>query len=79
MMQRAIGLAGIVTLLSASVANAAWCGATVQDNAVIECGYVTVADCQKSVGKGGFCFVDPDIALKGEKPAAAKPPVQGNG
>jgi hypothetical protein len=78
-MQSAIGLAAIVTLLSASAAKADWCGAMIHDNAAVECGYATVADCQKSVGKGGFCFVDPDIALKGGKPAAARRPVQGNG
>ncbi len=78
-MQGAIGLAAIVTLLSASAVKADWCGAANHDNAAVECGYATVADCEKSVGKGGFCFVDPDIALKARKPAAAKRPPQGNG
>jgi hypothetical protein len=40
-----------------------WCGYTARDNAVIECGYTTASDCQGAVGKGGTCFVDPDIAL----------------
>lgn len=53
-----------VTLLSASAANAAWCGSASRDNAIIECGYATAADCAQSVGKGGVCFVDPDVALK---------------
>jgi hypothetical protein len=63
MMLRAITLAA-VTLLAASAANAAWCGSSGRDNAIIECGYATAADCAQSVGKGGVCFVDPDVALK---------------
>jgi hypothetical protein len=50
--------------LSASAAKAdEWCGYTTHDNALIECGYTTAADCANSVGKGGTCFVDPDVAL----------------
>jgi hypothetical protein len=40
-----------------------WCGYATHDNAVIECGYTTVAECETAVGKGGMCFVDPDTAL----------------
>jgi len=40
-----------------------WCGYAAHDNAVIECGYSTVADCQTAIGKGGMCFIDPDYAL----------------
>ena len=39
-----------------------WCGYTTQPNAAIECGYTTAADCTTAVGKGGMCFVDPDVA-----------------
>jgi hypothetical protein len=39
-----------------------WCGYTAHDNAIIECGYTTVAGCESVVGKGGMCFVDPDTA-----------------
>ncbi len=39
-----------------------WCGYTTQPDAVIECGYTTASDCTTAVGKGGMCFVDPDIA-----------------
>ena len=77
-MRASLALAALLTLLSANAAEAAWCGSATRDNAIIECGYATAADCQQSVGKGGFCFVDPDIAFKG-KPTAAKRPVQGNG
>jgi hypothetical protein len=40
-----------------------WCGYATRDNAVIECGYTTVAGCESAVGKGGMCFVDPDTAF----------------
>jgi hypothetical protein len=60
----AVTTVAAVTLLSASAADAAWCGSASRDNAIIECGYATAADCAQSVGKGGVCFVDPDVALK---------------
>jgi len=44
-----------------------WCGYAAHDNAVIECGYSTVADCQTTVGKGGMCFIDPDYALRSNR------------
>jgi hypothetical protein len=59
-----IVLAAALTALSASAAKAdEWCGYAGRDNAVIECGYTTSADCEDSVGKRGVCFVDPDLAL----------------
>jgi hypothetical protein len=67
--------------LSATGANAdEWCGYTTHDNAVIECGYTTAADCANSVGKGGMCFVDPDIALnftRAQQPISPKIPPKG--
>jgi hypothetical protein len=60
-----IVLAATLTALSASAAKAdEWCGYASRDNAVIECGYTTAADCEGSVGKRGVCFVDPDLALE---------------
>jgi hypothetical protein len=60
-----IVLAAALTALSASAAKAdEWCGYAGRDNAVIECGYTTSADCEDSVGKRGVCFVDPDLALE---------------
>src|ERR1700722_3272385 len=61
------GIAATLVVLSAgSAATGAraddWCGTTTGDNAVIQCGYTTVAQCENAVGKGGMCFVDPDIA-----------------
>jgi hypothetical protein len=63
-MRGGIVLAAALTVLSANGAKAdEWCGYTMHENAVIECGYTTAADCANSVGKGGMCFVDPDVAL----------------
>jgi hypothetical protein len=63
--------AAALTALSATGARAEeWCGYAQKDNAVIECGYTTAADCEGAVGKGGMCFVDPDVALN-EKHTAA--------
>ena len=60
-----IVLALALTALSASGAKAdEWCGYASRDNAVIECGYTTAADCEDSVGKRGVCFIDPDVALE---------------
>ena len=67
-----IVLAAALTVLSTTGAKAdQWCGYTTHENAMIECGYTTAADCANSVGKGGTCFVDPDVAfnLKREQPA----------
>jgi hypothetical protein len=69
-MRGILALAALVILVSASTADAGWCGSASRDNAIIECGYATVADCQQSVGKGGVCFVDPDVALKSRASSA---------
>jgi hypothetical protein len=63
-MKNGIILAAALTALSATAAQAdEWCGYATHDNAVVECGYTTAADCETAVGKGGMCFVDPDTAL----------------
>jgi hypothetical protein len=57
-------LAAALTACSATGAQAdQWCGSASHDNAVVECGYSTEAHCTSAVGKGGMCFVDPNIAL----------------
>jgi hypothetical protein len=61
------GIAATVIVLSAGGAASSahadeWCGYATGDNAVIQCGYTTVAGCENAVGKGGMCFVDPDTA-----------------
>ena len=61
-------LAAALTALSATGAKAdEWCGYAHHDDALIECGYATSASCESAVGKGGMCFVDPDIALNARK------------
>ncbi len=59
--------ATLVVISAGSAASSAhadeWCGYATGDNAVIQCGYTTVAQCESAVGKGGTCFVDPDTAL----------------
>ena len=53
-------------LLVASITTAQaqeWCGSTLHQDAVIQCGYATVAGCENAVGKGGMCFVDPYVVL----------------
>ena len=63
-------LAAALTALSASSAKTdEWCGYATHDNAVIECGYATAADCENYVGKRGVCFIDPDLALKTKRAA----------
>ncbi len=57
-------LAATLTALSATGARAdEWCGYAPHTDAMIECGYTTVAECESTIGKGATCFVDPDIAL----------------
>jgi hypothetical protein len=62
--------ATLIALAAAGAATSAhandWCGYAAHDDAMIECGYTTMASCQTAVdkdGKGGTCFVDPDTAL----------------
>jgi Protein of unknown function (DUF3551) len=64
-MRYAVALAAGLVALSATAAYADdWCGyATHDNNAVIECGYTTIAGCESAVGKGGMCFIDPDTAF----------------
>jgi hypothetical protein len=68
MMRRAIMVAAALVaplVLSATGAQAEeWCGYATHENAIIECGYTTVADCETAVGKGGMCFIDPELALE---------------
>jgi len=58
------------TGLSATCARAnQWCGSAMQKGAVVQCGYRSSADCETAVGKGGMCFVDPDVALDATRAA----------
>jgi hypothetical protein len=71
-MRRGIILAAALTVLGATSAQAEhWCGYTIHDNAMIECGYSTVAQCENATGKGGTCFVDPDYARNSRQASPA--------
>jgi hypothetical protein len=73
-------LAAALTALSGSAARAdEWCGYTTHEDAVIECGYTTAAQCESAVGKGGMCFVDPDVALNATRPRIVTPVKSGLG
>jgi hypothetical protein len=64
-MKKQIVLVAALMALSADAARAdEWCGYATKDNAMIECGYTTAEECENAVGKGGMCFVDPDVALE---------------
>jgi len=78
-MRSGMVLAVALTALSASGAQAdQWCGYTSRKDAMIECGYTTASDCETAVGKGGMCFVDPDLALD-TKRASPRPTVNSPG
>jgi hypothetical protein len=67
-------LAAALTAVSATGAKAdEWCGYAHHDDALIECGYATSASCESAVGKGGMCFVDPDVALNARKSKRVTP------
>jgi hypothetical protein len=81
-MRRGVILAAALTALSATGARAdEWCGYASHEDAVIECGYTTADQCESAVGKGGMCFVDPDLAFDTRRTAipliGAKIPARG--
>lgn len=73
-MQHTIIVAAALAALSATGAQAdEWCGYATGDHTVIECGYTTAAQCATAVGKGGMCFVDPDVALNAKRASFTVP------
>jgi hypothetical protein len=63
-MRSGVILAAALATMSATSAHAeGWCGYAAHANAMIECGYSTVAQCENAIGKGAMCFVDPDYAF----------------
>ncbi len=75
-MRNGIVVAAAALALSATCARAdQWCGYAAKDNAVIECGYSTANGCESAVGKGGMCFVDPDIAFNFHHAATLRPKI----
>ncbi len=56
--------------MSATAAHAEdWCGYAPENNAMIQCGYSTLAQCESGTGKGATCFIDPDYALNNKRTA----------
>lgn len=83
-MQKAILLAAALMSLMTPLALTAtaaradqWCGSGSQKDAVVQCGYSTVSQCEDAVGKGGRCFVDPDVARDFTPIKLAPPDPQG--
>ncbi len=71
-MRCGIIVAVALAVMSASGAQAQeWCGYAARENAVIECGYSTAAECENAIGKGGMCFVDPEYALNSKRATPA--------
>jgi hypothetical protein len=63
-------LATTFAALAATSARAdQWCGSASQKDAVVQCGYMSSSECETAVGKGGVCFVDPDVALRTKRAA----------
>ena len=65
-----------LTFMTATGARAhEWCGSTVRANAMIECGYSSVSECESALGKDGTCFIDPDYAVDRKGPSVRWRPV----
>jgi hypothetical protein len=62
-MRCGIIVAALIALSATGAQAEDWCGYVAKENAVIECGYSTVADCESAIGKGAMCFINPDYAL----------------
>jgi hypothetical protein len=62
-MRNKILLAGAMVLMAVPAAQAAeWCGYAAHAKSLIECGYSSISECENAQGKGGMCFVDPEVA-----------------
>jgi hypothetical protein len=73
-MRGAIILAGAIFLLTIPAAQAEeWCGYAARQKSLIECGYSSINECQSALGKGGMCFVDPEIALSRKSRTQTQP------
>jgi hypothetical protein len=75
-MRGKIILAGAILLTAVPAAQAEeWCGYAARAKSLVECGYSSINQCENALGKGGMCFVDPEIALNAKHgtPASAAP------
>lgn len=61
---RTIILAAAFAVTAIGGANAQqWCGYVATAKSIIQCGYSSNTECENATGKGGMCFVDPEVAL----------------
>jgi len=68
-----VAVLGLITVTAATSAWAEnWCGYAAHANAIIECGYSTVADCENAIGKGAMCFIDPNYALNSRRAVGSR-------
>jgi Protein of unknown function (DUF3551) len=68
-MRNKLLLAGAMVLMAVPAAQAEeWCGYAARAKSLIECGYSSVGECENAQGKGGMCFVDPEVALDIKRP-----------
>jgi Protein of unknown function (DUF3551) len=62
-MRNKILLAGAMVMMAIPAAQAdEWCGYAAKAKSLVECGYSSVTECENALGKGGMCFVDPEVA-----------------
>jgi hypothetical protein len=62
-MRNKLLLAGAMMLMAVPAAQAEeWCGYAAHAKSLIECGYSSVSQCENALGKGGMCFIDPEVA-----------------
>ena len=74
-MRGEIILAGTILLMAIPAAQAEeWCGYGAREKSLVECGYSSLGECQSVLGKGGMCFVDPEVAFNRKGRAHARPP-----
>jgi hypothetical protein len=73
MMRRIIVATAFIVAAAGGAQADEWCGYAAKANAMIECGYSTVADCESDIGKGAMCFIDPDVAANVRRASPTKP------
>lgn len=73
-MRGAIILAGAILLMAIPAAQAEeWCGYGARKESLIECGYSSANECESALGKGGMCFIDPEVAFNRKGFTRARP------
>ena len=72
-MRGEILLAGAMVLMAIPAAQAGeWCGYAAHAKSLIECGYSSVSECENAQGKGGMCFIDPEVAFNRKSRAQSR-------